>query len=113
MESREYDLPFAHQARGGEYAVTLSFCQKEDTPWAPRGYEVAFAQGVYKVEEEEKFERYAPLRIVRGDFNTGVLGEHFSVLFGNLKGGLTSYRWGRQGNAQVHSEAEFLACAER
>ena len=94
MESREYDLPFAHQARGGEYAVTLSFCQKEDTPWAPRGYEVAFAQGVYKVEEEEKFERYAPLRIVRGDFNTGVLGEHFSVLFGNLKGGLTSYRWG-------------------
>lgn len=25
MKSREYDLPFAHQARGGEYAVTLSF----------------------------------------------------------------------------------------
>lgn len=27
-------------------------------------------------------------------FNTGVHGEHFSVLFGDLKGGLTSYRWG-------------------
>lgn len=94
MESREYDLPFAHQARGGEYAVTLSFRLKADTAWAPRGYEVAFAQGVYRVEEEAKFERYAPLRVVRGDYNTGVHGEHFSVLFGDLKGGLTSYRWG-------------------
>ena len=94
LESREYDLPFAHQARGGEYAVTLSFRLKADTAWAPRGYEVAFAQGVYRVEEEAKFERYAPLRVVRGDYNTGVHGEHFSVLFGDLKGGLTSYRWG-------------------
>ena len=94
MESREYDLPFAHQARGGECAVTLSFRLKADTAWAPRGYEVAFAQGVYRVEEEAKFERYAPLRVVRGDYNTGVHGEHFSVLFGDLKGGLTSYRWG-------------------
>lgn len=33
-------------------------------------YEVAFAQGVYRVEEEAKFERYAPLRVVRGDYNT-------------------------------------------
>ena len=78
MESREYALPFARPARGGEYAVTLSFRLKEDTPWAQRGYEVAFAQGVYKVEETPKFERCAPLRVVRGDF----------------KGGLTSYRWG-------------------
>lgn len=94
MESREYALPFARQTRGGEYAVTLSFRLKADTPWAQRGYEVAFAQGVYAVQEAPKHERYAPLRVVRGDFNTGVHGEHFSVLFGDLKGGLTSYRWG-------------------
>lgn len=112
MESREYDLPAAILTRGrynpalrgdkdtpwsalgGEYAVTLSFRLKADTPWAQRGYEVAFAQGVYKVEEAPKFERCAPLRVVRGDFNTGVHGEHFGVLFGDLKGGLTSYRWG-------------------
>ena len=74
--------------------MTLSFRLKADTPWAQRGYEVAFAQGVYAIQEAPKHERYAPLRVVRGDFNTGVHGEHFSVLFGDLKGGLTSYRWG-------------------
>lgn len=111
MESREYALPFARQTRGGEYAVTLSFRLKADTPWAQRGYEVAFAQGVYAVQEAPKHERYAPLRVVRGDFNTGVHGEHFSVLFGDLKGGLTSYRLGRQGDAQIHSAPELLARA--
>ena len=94
LESREYDLPFAHQARGGEYAVTLSFRLKADTAWAPRGYEVAFAQGVYRVEEEAKLERYAPLRVVRGDYNTGVHGEHFSVLFSKAQQRLVSYRYG-------------------
>lgn len=91
--------------------MTLSFRLKADTPWAQRGYEVAFAQGVYAVQEAPKHERYAPLRVVRGDFNTGVHGEHFSVLFGDLKGGLTSYRLGRQGDAQIHSAPELLARA--
>lgn len=94
MESREYELPFTRQERGGEYAVTLSFRLKVDTPWAQRGYEVAFAQGVYQVQKEAQVEQIAPLHVVRGDYNTGVHGEHFSVLFGDLKGGLTSYRWG-------------------
>ena len=50
----------------------------------------SFAQGVYAVQEAPKHERYAPLRVVRRDFNTGVHGEHFSVLFGDLKGGAIS-----------------------
>ncbi|HIQ62377.1 MAG TPA: DUF4981 domain-containing protein [Candidatus Avichristensenella intestinipullorum] len=94
-ESREYALPFPAQTRAGEYAVTLSFRQKEATPWAPCGHEVAFAQGVYKVAGTERATtRHAPLRIVRGECNTGVQGEHFQVLFGDLAGGLISYRYG-------------------
>ena len=96
LESREYDLPFARQTRGGEYAVTLSFRLKEDTPWAVKGYETAFAQGVYKVAEQLRATRRTPLRVVRGDYNTGVHGEHFSVLFSDAQGGLASYRWGGQ-----------------
>lgn len=93
-ESREYALPFPAKTRAGEYAVTLSFRQREETPWAPAGYEVAFAQGVYKVAGEKAEERHAPLRIVRGECNTGVHGEHFQALFSDLAGGLVSYRWG-------------------
>ena len=94
-ESRTYDLPFPLQTRPGEYAVTLSFRQREDTPWAPRGHEVAFSQGVYRVAgPSEAPPPCAPLRVVRGDYNTGVHGEHFSALFSDLAGGLVSYRLG-------------------
>lgn len=94
MEEKTYRLPFPAQTRGGEYAVTLSFRLKKDTEWAKRGYEVAFAQGVYQVEEPAKAERFAPLRVVRGGYNVSVSGEHFSVLFSDLAGGLASYRYG-------------------
>lgn len=88
------DLPFAKQTRGGEYAVTLSFRLREDTPWAKAGHEVAFAQGVYTVVRQAQSMRHAPLRLIQGDYNTGVVGDGFEVLFSHLKGGLSSYRYG-------------------
>ena len=94
LESREYPLPFAMQTEGGEYAVTVSFCLKADTAWAPRGHEVAFSQGVYKVETAKPLAKYPPLRVIYGGLNLGVTGEHFRVLFSYLGNGLVSYRYG-------------------
>ena len=87
-------LPFAEQKRPGEYAVTLSFRQKQATPWAPAGHEVAFAQGVYQVEGACAPADAAPVRVANGDFNIGVHGEHFDVLFSKALGKLVSYRVG-------------------
>ena len=87
-------LPFAEQTRGGEYAVTLSFREKKETPWAPIGHEVAFAQGVYQVAREARRVWHRPLRVIRGAVNVGVKGDRFEVLFSFLNGGLASYRWG-------------------
>ena len=95
LSGRTYPSPFPVQQRGGEYAITASFRLREDTAWAERGFEVAFGQGVYRVEAVPKRPaRRAPLRVVRGTNNVGVHGEHFSALFGSLAGGLVSYRVG-------------------
>ncbi len=87
-------LPFGEQKRPGEYVVTLSFRQKQATPWAPAGHEVAFAQGVYQVEGARVPQETAPVRVANGDFNIGVHGEHFDVLFSKALGKLVSYRVG-------------------
>ena len=94
MGEAAYALPFPRETRGGEYAVTASFRLKEDTPWAERGFEVAFGQGVYRVAATPRRERYRPLRVVYGDYNLGVMGDGFEVLFTYMNGGLSSYRYG-------------------
>ena len=92
LSERIYPLPFAEQARPGEYAVTLSFRLREDTPWADAGFEVAFAQGVYRVEGELSPKRFAPLQITQGDWNLGVKGDGFEAFFSYISGGLVSYK---------------------
>ena len=88
-------LPFGSQAAPGEYAVTVSFRLREDTPWAPAGYEVAFGQCVWTVAEEKTCPRlHGDLFCMASPWNISVRGEHFSLQASRLTGALTSYRWG-------------------
>jgi len=91
LSRAQFALPFADQ-EDGEYAITVSFCLKEDTLWAKAGHEVAFGQKIYKKpfvwKKSEK-----PLRVIYGKLNIGVKGDGFEVLFSMLNGGLTSYRY--------------------
>ncbi|MCM1182149.1 MAG: DUF4981 domain-containing protein [Roseburia sp.] len=82
-------------ARAGEYVTTVSFVLKEDTPWAARGHEVAFGQGVYTVAcaEEAPSPSY-PMEVVDGTYNIGVRGAHFEALFNKDGKGLVSYVYG-------------------
>ena len=93
-ETATLPLPFPEQTRGGEYTVTLSFRQREATEWAAAGYEVAFGQGSWRVEEKKTAGPAAPVRVVDGFNNLGVTGEHFSVLFSKTQGKMVSYRAG-------------------
>lgn len=95
LSSAVYPLPFGAQSEPGEYAVTVSFLLKHDTPWAPAGYETAFGQGVWKVEEEKTCRRLnGDLFCMASPWNITVRGAHFSVQASRLTGALTSYRWG-------------------
>jgi len=95
LSSAVYPLPFDTQTEPGEYAVTVSFRLREDTPWAPAGYEIAFGQGVWSIEAEKTCRRLSgELFSMSSPWNISVRGEHFSLQFSRLTGALTSYRWG-------------------
>ena len=95
LSSAVYPLPFGARTEPGEYAVTVSFRLREDTPWAPAGFETAFGQGVWSVEEARTCRHLSgELFFMSSPWNISVRGEHFSVQFSRLAGALTSYRWG-------------------
>ncbi len=108
-EEKEYELPEAIRAKMAvvsvgayeengpfpldEYAVTVSFRLREDTSWAKRGHEVAFGQGVFKTSAST-YVSCSPIKVIKGDFNIGVKGNHFSVLFSRDAGNIVSYNYG-------------------
>lgn len=95
LSEKEYALPIRKAEKPGEYTVTVSFLLKEDTLWAKAGYEIAFGQTVYTVENTAEPKTCTkPVTVVKGFNNIGVSGENFEVLFSGLFGGLTSYRYG-------------------
>ncbi len=80
----------------GEYVYTASAQLAEDSLYAPKGYEVCFAQEAKRVTssdenacDEAKKEVKRP-DIVYGDFCIGVHGEGFSALFDKGQGGIVS-----------------------
>lgn len=105
-----YPLPIDWKKYPGETVLTVSFLLKEDTPWAGRGHEVAFGQGVFgKLLQAPPALLHPPgktlalsanplspekLQVIRSPHNIGVRGEDFEVIFSYLQGGLVSYRYG-------------------
>ena len=79
-------------AEAGIYTVTVSFCLAADTCWAKAGHEVAFGQNK-TVVEVDTVKKQKPIAVIMGDYNIGVKGDGFEVLFSKLNGGLTSYRY--------------------
>ncbi|HUC92845.1 MAG TPA: glycoside hydrolase family 2 TIM barrel-domain containing protein [Paenibacillus sp.] len=79
----------------GEYSIHASLVMKEAALWAEVGYEIAFGQSVFRVEEASPAEQpTGEVRVTEGDVNIGVTGEGFSVLFSKQAGSLVSLRCG-------------------
>ena len=92
LSEGKYPLPFALPEKAGEYAVTVSFRLREDQEWAPAGHEIAWGQGVWRVEGRRKEGLVpAPLRLVRGDRNLGIFGDGFTAMYSMEHGTLISY----------------------
>ena len=107
MGEAAYAVPFPAQTLGGEYALTASFRLREDTPWAEKGFEVAFGQSVYTIAAPVRSGRTEPLRVVRGDKNLGVHGLDFEISFSYQLGGLGSYRKGGREMFKVYPMPNF------
>ncbi len=95
LSEMRYALPFERMTDPGEYAVVVSFITKEDQPWAKAGHEVAYGEWIFEIEaaldEEPSDKKMSQLQVLDTDFNIGVIGEDFRVLFTKLEGGLSSY----------------------
>ncbi|WP_313639965.1 glycoside hydrolase family 2 TIM barrel-domain containing protein, partial [Paenibacillus sp.] len=96
----ELDLPETNQS--GEYSLNVSLVLKEDSLWANAGYEIAFGQHVFQVEnkltnEATTHTKVTPVvndfRVVEGDVNIGVHGRDFSVMFSKQAGTLISVKY--------------------
>lgn len=95
QSEKEYPLsPETHG--GGEYCVTISFRLKEDTLWAKRGHEIAFNQGIFRIESPARERVRKPLTVTYGINNLGVRGDDFEAVFSYISGGLVGYRYGGQ-----------------
>ncbi|KKK38675.1 beta-galactosidase [Mesobacillus campisalis] len=91
----EFDWPDDFASEAGEYVIHAAFKKKEATLWSEPGHEVAFGQYVFEVEKtvEAPASVGGPLRVVEGDFNIGVHGSDFSILFSKQFGSLVSVKY--------------------
>ena len=95
MPQQERYVPLPVEVKGGEAALSVSFCLNRDTKWAEKGHELAFGQAVIKCGSRQAKEKVpaGETRIVRGDINTGVHGKDFSVLLSRQEKGIVSLRY--------------------
>ncbi|MFX3661632.1 MAG: glycoside hydrolase family 2 TIM barrel-domain containing protein [Ectobacillus sp.] len=92
----EFAWPAGIMAASGEYCIHASFKLKESKLWADAGFEIAFGQFVFQVENETPKELgivNGNLRVVHGDVNIGVHGSDFSILFSKQVGSLVSLNY--------------------
>ena len=103
LEQNVFPLPsfeaLPETSEAGEYTICLSFLLREDTCFAPAGYEIAYGQTTiwHKQDKLEKiimpgFIEDASVSVIHGSYGLGVKGKNFDAIFSDLHGGLTSYR---------------------
>ncbi|MBR2995579.1 MAG: DUF4981 domain-containing protein [Lachnospiraceae bacterium] len=128
LSEREILLPVPQVEEPGEYTVTVSFRLKHDTLWAQAGYEIAYGQGSFVIENpafiraaglSDSAAAQAPaeasvkdtaagrMKVIHSQHIIGVIGENFEVQFSGLQGGLTSYRWGGKEMIEVMPRMNF------
>lgn len=81
-------LPIEIDSDNGEYILDVSFVLKEALPWAERGHEVAFGQGIIKPSSLELEE--AAVQLVEGDVNLSIKDKRLKAMFWKVANTLNS-----------------------
>lgn len=86
-------LSYTHPStKDGDYYLNLSFVQKTDTPWANRGYEVAFAQFELALADSLPLPITQTLTCLPNAHRLYLEGEDFVYIFNTLKGTFESLK---------------------
>lgn len=87
-------IPYRAEQYAGELVLTVSYVLKESTLWAERGHELAFGHAVVRAaRKKDGISSANAVKIVRGDINTGVHSDGFSVLLSKQEHGIVSLRY--------------------
>src|SRR5699024_1993833 len=77
----------------GEYVIHTSLVLAEDTRWADSGFEISFGEYVFQSQTLSKQIPDGKVKVVDGDFNIGIHGDHFQVIFSRKPASLSSIRY--------------------
>lgn len=89
---KEVQIPWLTFKEPGEYTKTIHMVYKTDTLWANANDSICFGQSSLRIEEENTIEKNR-LRVVKGDGNIGIYGQHFFAMF-MVQKGLVSLKYG-------------------
>ena len=93
-ESKTMKLTLHKIDSTGEYVYHVSAVTADQTLWADAGHEIAFAQEVFEVKDNQIPETTLQKpTIVYGDVIIGVHGENFSMMFDKKEGGISSLKY--------------------
>ncbi len=93
-ESKTQKLTLHKIDSAGEYVYHVSAVTADQTLWADAGHEIAFAQEVFEVKDNQIPETTLQKpTIVYGDVIIGVHGENFSMMFDKKEGGISSLKY--------------------
>lgn len=96
LHTRTFKIPVDVTASSQEKVVKLSVHMEEATDYSEAGHEVAFAQEIINPIHQEETKAVKPFTIVQGDFNVGVNGENFKIIFSRGLGRLVSLNYDGQ-----------------
>lgn len=89
--TEDITLGYTHtHTNDGDYYLNLSFVQKTSTPWASRGYEVAFAQFELAVAPKISIPVVSTLECVQTTQHITLIGEDFKYSFNTFTGSFES-----------------------
>ena len=98
LSKNNYTIPYLPfiQDEGKEYFLMLSFRQKQDKPWAKKGFEIAWDQMPIKIKPAASSAPSSGLKapeVVETDEAIQVKGNNFAYSFSKTTGSLTSVKY--------------------
>lgn len=94
LSKTTFKIPVDVTAGIDEQVVTLSVHTCGATDYAQSNHEVAFAQEIIHAVFEEKKQNVRPFTVVHGDYNIGINGEDFEIIFSRVFGRIVSVKYG-------------------
>lgn len=106
LNTKIFKIPVDVMPKKEEQVVKFSVHMNDATYYCEPDYEVAFAQEIINALPVENVKLVKPFTIVEGDYNVGIHGNNFEIIFSRVFGCLVSVKYG--GNEFIYHPKQSL-----